>query len=768
MAARSSFAAARRGTAGAALAVLACWAAVPAGAARKDHSGTLTFEACGAAGNLDAWIGGPRPTLHLDSVVVRSGRYAGRIERRGDSPSTFSAFTYKLPVDFAGDTLELRGWLKAEDVTGSASLWQRQDGRNGVVQFDNMRDRALTGTMDWTELRVALPLDARAREVYLGALLVGEGRLWVDDLRLFVDGRPIDDARERVIEQTVLDTDTTFRSTSGIRVTRLSRVQTENVAMLARVWGFLKYHHPAIVAGKRHWDYDLFRVLPRVLAAGDRAVARREISAWVDSLGEVPKCAPCAADPAGRPIVPRLGWLSDRGLLGARLSGQLRHIHANRPVLGEQFFVGLQPNVGNPDFSGESSQEPHGVPDPGYRLLALLRFWNIIEYWFPYRDVMNEDWDAVLLAAIPQVLAAETHDDFALAMLAVIVRVHDGHANLWGGLGVRPPRGRGQVPVTLRFVEGRPVVKGHADSTLGPASGLEVGDAILALDGTPVDTLVARWRPLYAASNEAARLRDIARSLTRGAVGPVTLTIERSGRRLDLVTRRVLSDSLDARAGSTHDHSGETFRRLSHDVAYLKLSSVKASDARDYVTRAAGAKVLVIDIRNYPSEFVVFALGQHLVDRNTEFARFTRGDLSNPGAFDWSEPVVLEPRSPRLEGRVAVLVDETSLSQAEYTAMAFRSAPGAIVVGSTTSGADGNVSRIPLPGRLGSMISGIGVFYPDRRPTQRIGIVPDVEARPTVAGIRAGRDEVLEAAVRAVVGRGLTEAEYAALRAGAP
>jgi len=98
-----------------------------------------------------------------------------------------------------------------------------------------------------------------------------------------------------------------------------------------------------------------------------------------------------------------------------------------------------------------------------------------------------------------------------------------------------------------------------------------------------------------------------------------------------------------------------------------------------------------------------------------------------------------------------VLVDEVSQSQAEYTTMAFRAA-GAKVVGSTTAGADGNVSAIPLPGGLRSMVSGIGVFYPDKRPTQRVGIVPDLEVRPTIAGIRDGRDEVLEAGVQQILG----------------
>ena len=99
------------------------------------------------------------------------------------------------------------------------------------------------------------------------------------------------------------------------------------------------------------------------------------------------------------------------------------------------------------------------------------------------------------------------------------------------------------------------------------------------------------------------------------------------------------------------------------------------------------------------------------------------------------------------------------MSQSEYTARAFRSAPNATVVGSTTAGADGNVSRIPLPGGLESRISGIGVFYPDKKPTQRVGIIPDIVARPTIDGIRNGRDEVVEAALRHILGPGVPAGE---------
>jgi C-terminal processing protease CtpA/Prc len=51
------------------------------------------------------------------------------------------------------------------------------------------------------------------------------------------------------------------------------------------------------------------------------------------------------------------------------------------------------------------------------------------------------------------------------------------------------------------------------------------------------------------------------------------------------------------------------------------------------------------------------------------------------------------------------------------------------------------------------MMSGLGVFYPNKKPTQRVGMIPDVEVKPTIAGLRAGRDELMEEAIRQILGR---------------
>jgi C-terminal processing protease CtpA/Prc len=262
------------------------------------------------------------------------------------------------------------------------------------------------------------------------------------------------------------------------------------------------------------------------------------------------------------------------------------------------------------------------------------------------------------------------------------------------------------------------------------------------------------WTPYYCASNTPTMLKDLGRSLSRGECGAGEVGITRDGSNQTITVDRL---SLPRMSGSPRDRAGDTFQMLSDEVAYIKLSGIRIQDVPQYMEQAAGTRGLVVDIRNYPSEFVVFALGSRLVNQQTDFATFTRCDPANPGAFVWSESTHLYPAATTYEGKVTILVDDASMSQAEYTAMALRAGPNAVVVGSTTAGADGNVSTIPLPGGLKLMMSGIGVFYPDKTPTQRVGIVPDVFVEPTIAGTVAGRDEVLEAALKHILGEGADE-----------
>lgn len=603
-----------------------------------------------------------------------------------------------------------------------------------------MQAQQVRGTHDWAQYSITFPINPQAQQLSFGVLAFGSGTVWADDLELLVDGKPIAEATPKHVPL-ALPVDHEFDSGSRIALDSLTPVQVSNLATLGRVWGFLKYHHPAITSGQRHWDYELFRILPKILAAPDRAHANEALLDWIEKLGPVQPCGACVSAPSGNlDIKPALDWIHDRSILGEALSQRLESIYAVRT--GKQFYVSIAAGISNPSFDHEPGYAQVTLPDSGYQLLALFRWWNIFQYWAPYRDVAGQDWASVLAEFIPKLALAKDKTAYQLALFELIAKANDTHDNLWSSIAARPPVGNCALPVTLRFIDNKPVVyrTDSVDSIFQP------GDILNSLDGVSIQSLIGKWAMYYADSNDAARQRDLAANITRGACGAVSVEITRSARPVQIAATRTQAKQNFA----THDQSGETFRMLSPEVAYIKLSSIKAADLPGYFEKAKNTKGLIVDIRNYPSEFMPFAMGAYFATKPAPFVTFSFADLANPGAFYFGNGPLIEPGPVHYGGKVVILVDETSQSQAEYTAMALRAMPNSLVVGSTTAGADGNYSTIALPGNLSTWVSGLGVFYLDHRPTQRIGIVPDVIVKPTVQGIAAGRDEVLEKAMRLI------------------
>ena len=94
-----------------------------------------------------------------------------------------------------------------------------------------------------------------------------------------------------------------------------------------------------------------------------------------------------------------------------------------------------------------------------------------------------------------------------------------------------------------------------------------------------------------------------------------------------------------------------------------------------------------------------------------------------------------------------MLIDERTVSQAEHTGLFFRAANGTKFIGSHSTGANGDVTNFYVPGEILIYFTGQAVKHADGRRLQRIGLVPDIEVKPTISGIRAGKDEVLEKAL---------------------
>ena len=469
--------------------------------------------------------------IAADNKTVHSGQWSARLERGPDSADNFSTMWVTLPMDFNGQTIELRGYLKIKDVSDFGGLWMRENQDETAVAYANMQSKHLQGSKEWAEYSITLPVNPDATLLTIGVHLWGTGTLWADDLQLLVDGKAIALAPAKVLPAWSRDHE--FDNGSRIAPDSLSPVQTENLVTLGRVWGFLKYHHPLVTSGQRRWDYELFRILPGILSAKTRDEANLALAHWIDGLGAVAECSQCASlDTAAISLKPDLSWIEDREALGTELSQRLRSISANR-IENQQYYVSLAKQIGNPVFDHEGSYGTIHLPDAGFQLLALYRFWNIIQYWYPYREMAGENWPKVLSEFVPKVALAKDKDAFQLAMMELVARSHDTHANLWSSLSVRPPVGDCMLPVNIRFIENEAVVTGFAQKS-AEEPGLKIGDILLELDGRPAEHPVPTWTPLYADSNEPARLRDMAMFWTRGKCGSTTVKVRRGDREMVL------------------------------------------------------------------------------------------------------------------------------------------------------------------------------------------------------------------------------------------
>ncbi len=85
------------------------------------------------------------------------------------------------PELYAGKRVKFSGAVRSENLTSWAGLWMRVDGPTAGRQlaFDNMQDRAIKGTTEWTRYDVVLDVHKRATAIAFGVLVAGEGKVWL-------------------------------------------------------------------------------------------------------------------------------------------------------------------------------------------------------------------------------------------------------------------------------------------------------------------------------------------------------------------------------------------------------------------------------------------------------------------------------------------------------------------------------------------------------------------------------------------------------------
>lgn len=123
--------------------------------------------------------------MGIDEKAGQNGKNAATIQSKKDKIKGFGTLMQNCnPDNYLGKRVRLTGFIKSENVEGWAGLWFRVDQKDSdyAISFDNMKNRSVTGTTEWTKYEIVLDVPLNATNLAYGALLSGTGKIWFDDL----------------------------------------------------------------------------------------------------------------------------------------------------------------------------------------------------------------------------------------------------------------------------------------------------------------------------------------------------------------------------------------------------------------------------------------------------------------------------------------------------------------------------------------------------------------------------------------------------------
>ena len=513
----------------------------------------------------------------------------------------------------------------------------------------------------------------------------------------------------------------------------------QKLAATAKVWGFLKYYHPAVAQGKFDWDLELIDLLKELegpMTANSFSVSMNQ---WIDSLGPVPECKKCRKASQQEYFNKNfdLSWMDDKRVFHTSLSARLRNIENNRFIGENNYAQPYRKNVGN--FSPLNEEfEAFDWSVKEHRLLFVFKYWNMVEYFFPYKYQTDTPWSEVLVEAIEDVEYCQTEEDFKKALTRLIVKIDDGH----GFVNFNTPRAN-WIPNRIEPVEDQMVVVRPWGDSIAQFSPLQNGDVVLAINGESISELKEHNLPLIAGSNLLSKQRNMG-YLFGQTFGEENLNyrVRRNGEELDLEVPIYASSDFDRPVPK------EKWKILENNIGFINMGIITPKEVFGAMKELKDTDGLIIDVRNYPKGSM-YALSGRLVHKKKEFCKIIRPDYTYPGKFYWDEGLTTgfkKRRNPYTQP-IVLLVNEQTQSHAEFSVMSLQVAENVTTIGRQTAGADGNICRIDLGKGYQTAFSGIGIFYPDRSLTQRTGVHIDQVVERTIEGVKQGKDEVLEAAM---------------------
>lgn len=467
---------------------------------------------------------------------------------------------------------------------------------------------------------------------------------------------------------------------------------SQGIETFIKIWGVLKYHHPNITKYDINWDQEFVTGYNYLVSSSScDSVVKYYQSILDDDYKQSTR--------RNKTINSRLSWINEENTLNIESKEYLINVISAHNFTEHKYISSKNRNI-------LSFHEPDSVnfqfDSPGANLLPLARYWNIMNYFNPYIELLG-DWGEVLKKLIVPFQSINSESDYIKCLHLLNATIQDSHSLT----SIFP------INKTAEFFGNRlnPDFKlDVASDTIfisevseSKESGLSKGDILLSMNSEPVQFWIDsmskigsysfrdlnRMKVIFELSNEQNRLLEFSR-------GDSSFS-----RNIAFVPR----NELDLFQYSKHDET------IPSNILYINPLNYTPNELKDLRKEAKNKDGVILDLRNYPKENFI-ELEKLFAIRYRRIYTFKVPNLDSPGTFR-SGNIRSRIRGRKIRKPIVVLVDYNTKSASELTVLSMQQRKNIKTVGTHTAGASGTVNFIPMPGNFIMLFSSIGIYNLD-------------------------------------------------------
>ncbi len=552
-----------------------------------------------------------------------------------------------------------------------------------------------------------------------------------------------------------------------------NEIDSLQIAGLCKVWGFMKYYHPDIAKNKIDWDRVLIDNYSEFTEDNSFESYNKKIINFINTVSKN-KFKKKVNEEQFKVIIENrienlenfrfltdtikysnrisFSWIND-SIFSLETKEELCKILINyKPIKHKNLKGRIVVKHKENEF-----KELDSITEP-YRILSLFRYWNIINYFSPYRHLSDNNWNDILVKSINNFIEAKDYESYINQLILLSTKINDSHGFYrYTDYKYKQPNNKtdnitkkknGYIPYNFKLINNSIVVsKILTDSTL-----LCVGDTVIDINNTNLK-LLKNKRSFSTVQSANHYYETTLSNYYDTAFNLITIKNQDT-----IVFYENKSVSGKTKVDSRY-RKEPYYYSINDNVGYIELTQIKFSQLKKAWKEFRHKDQIIFDLRGYPETIAWLALPHLLSNKPKRVAKYYYPNKNYSGTFIKNEkdltyrfwfvkPFVLFKR--RYEDKnYIVLINNETISQSETVCMMFKAyANNLTFIGTPTEGANGDISSIYLPGSIYFNFSSLDWQFPDGTQLQRNGIIPDIYVKTNIEDIKLEKDAILGSAIK--------------------